>query len=182
MSTSRLILVGGQEKAGVVMLRSTVINGPRGRWILVADNQQVVYLGFPGERPDDVYKLLRLPKDVAIADHGVPPTLVRAVTLMLNKAVPLPARDYQLRGTDFQHRVWAALRAIPRGQTRTYTDIARAIEQPTAVRAVAHAVATNPLPLVVPCHRVVPAAGGVGQYRGGSKLKAFLLSREGSIR
>jgi AraC family transcriptional regulator of adaptative response/methylated-DNA-[protein]-cysteine methyltransferase len=83
-----------------------------------------------------------------------------------------------VRGTVFQQRVWKALRQIPAGATRTYTEVARSIGRPSAVRAVARACATNPIALVVPCHRVVPAAGGVGGYRWGSARKARLLERE----
>lgn len=82
--------------------------------------------------------------------------------------------------TPFQHKVWAALRAIPRGEVRTYAEIARAIGHPRAYRAVANACAANPHPIVVPCHRVVPAGGGVGNYSyGGPKKKRALLASEG---
>ena len=66
--------------------------------------------------------------------------------------------------------------AIPRGETRTYAEVARAINRPTAARAVARACATNPVAVAVPCHRVVPAAGGVGGYRWGSGRKEKLLA------
>jgi AraC family transcriptional regulator of adaptative response/methylated-DNA-[protein]-cysteine methyltransferase len=82
-----------------------------------------------------------------------------------------------VRGTAFQWKVWRALQAIPRGETRTYSEVARAIGQPSAARAVARACATNPVCLVVPCHRVV-AASGDGGYRWGAARKARLLSAE----
>jgi AraC family transcriptional regulator of adaptative response/methylated-DNA-[protein]-cysteine methyltransferase len=90
----------------------------------------------------------------------------------------LRALPVDLRGTAFQRRVWKALQRIPRGSTRTYSEIAAAIGQPTASRAVARACATNPLALIVPCHRVVPAAGGTGGYRWGRERKARLLGLE----
>ena len=90
----------------------------------------------------------------------------------------LRALPVDLRGTAFQRRVWKALQRIPRGSTRTYSEIAAAIGQPTASRAVARACATNPLALIVPCHRVVPAAGGTGGYRWGRERKARLLRLE----
>ena len=83
-----------------------------------------------------------------------------------------------VRATAFQWRVWEELRRIPRGETRSYAEVARAIGSPRAVRAVARACATNPVALVVPCHRVVPAAGGTGGYRWGAERKARLLERE----
>ena len=83
-----------------------------------------------------------------------------------------------VRATAFQRRVWRALQAIPSGQTRTYTDIAREIGLPTSARAVARACATNPVALAVPCHRVVPVAGGTGGYRWGHERKEKLLKEE----
>ncbi len=83
-----------------------------------------------------------------------------------------------VRATAFQRQVWEALKAIPSGETRTYGEVARAVGRPTASRAVARACASNPVALVVPCHRVVPAAGGAGGYRWGRERKARLLARE----
>ncbi|GBD16380.1 Bifunctional transcriptional activator/DNA repair enzyme Ada [bacterium HR26] len=83
-----------------------------------------------------------------------------------------------VRATAFQRRVWEALRAIPRGSTRSYREIAEAIGQPTAARAVARACAANPVALVVPCHRVVREDGGLGGYRWGIERKRALLDLE----
>lgn len=87
-----------------------------------------------------------------------------------------------LRGTDFERRVWAELRRIPAGATRRYADVARAIGRPRAARAVARACARNRVALLVPCHRVVPAAGGRGGYRWGVARKRALLEAEGKLR
>jgi AraC family transcriptional regulator of adaptative response/methylated-DNA-[protein]-cysteine methyltransferase len=83
-----------------------------------------------------------------------------------------------VKGTAFQWRVWQALRDIPFGSTRSYADVAEAIGQPRAVRAVARACATNPVALVVPCHRVVSKNGGPGGYRWGADRKRRLLAIE----
>ncbi len=83
-----------------------------------------------------------------------------------------------VQATAFQHRVWQELRAIPRGQTRSYSEIARRLGQPRAARAVARACASNRVALVVPCHRVVEAGGGLGGYRWGVEKKRALLARE----
>jgi AraC family transcriptional regulator, regulatory protein of adaptative response / methylated-DNA-[protein]-cysteine methyltransferase len=91
----------------------------------------------------------------------------------LDAAIPV-----DVAATAFQHRVWKALQAIPRGETRTYAEVAAAIGRPSAARAVARACASNPTALVVPCHRVVPSAGGTGGYRWGSERKKKLLARE----
>ncbi len=84
-------------------------------------------------------------------------------------------------GTPFQRRVWAALLKIPRGETRTYGWIARRLGRPAAVRAVGAAVGANPIPLLVPCHRVVGSDGSLCGFAGGLALKRRLLAMEGAI-
>ncbi|MEG1826951.1 MAG: methylated-DNA--[protein]-cysteine S-methyltransferase [Gordonibacter sp.] len=81
-------------------------------------------------------------------------------------------------GTDFQKLVWRALEEIPYGQTRSYSDIAHAIGNPKACRAVGGANNKNPLPIVVPCHRVIGANGTLVGYGGGTKIKTYLLNLE----
>jgi AraC family transcriptional regulator of adaptative response/methylated-DNA-[protein]-cysteine methyltransferase len=82
--------------------------------------------------------------------------------------------------TAFQSKVWEAMRAIPYGQTRSYKEIAQAIGQPKAARAVARACATNPVALAIPCHRVVREDGHIAGYRWGVQRKKALLARERS--
>jgi AraC family transcriptional regulator of adaptative response/methylated-DNA-[protein]-cysteine methyltransferase len=83
-----------------------------------------------------------------------------------------------LRGTAFQLRVWQALRQIPRGETRSYSELAREMGKPMATRAVARACAMNRVALVVPCHRVVGANGALTGYRWGVERKRMLLEAE----
>lgn len=83
-----------------------------------------------------------------------------------------------IRGTAFQHRVWAALRAVPAGETRSYGEIASSLGQPAAARAVARACATNPASILVPCHRAVRGDGRLAGYRWGIERKKALLERE----
>jgi methylated-DNA-[protein]-cysteine S-methyltransferase len=83
-----------------------------------------------------------------------------------------------MEGTDFQKRVWSALETIPYGETRSYRQIAEALEQPKAVRAVGAANGSNPVPIVVPCHRVIGASGKLVGYGGGLPLKRWLLDLE----
>ena len=85
------------------------------------------------------------------------------------------------KGTPFQRAVWDALLDIPYGETRTYGEIARAIGRPTAVRAVGLANGRNPLPIVVPCHRVIGASGKLVGYGGGLPVKQALLDREREV-
>ncbi len=87
-----------------------------------------------------------------------------------------------LRGTPFQCAVWTALLEIPYGQTRSYGDVASALGRPGAMRAVGSANGANPVPLIVPCHRVIAAGGKLGGYGGGVDLKRRLLAMEQSVR
>lgn len=91
------------------------------------------------------------------------------------KAFALPLAP---AGTAFQKKVWAALREIPWGETRSYGDIARAIGKPTACRAVGMANGRNPLPIFIPCHRVIGTNGSITGYSGGLEKKRFLLRLE----
>lgn len=84
-------------------------------------------------------------------------------------------------GTSFQRRVWMALREIPAGATRTYSDIARAVGRPRAVRAVGMINGRNPISIVVPCHRVIGKDGSLTGYGGGLARKAWLLRHEGVV-
>jgi methylated-DNA-[protein]-cysteine S-methyltransferase len=86
----------------------------------------------------------------------------------------------KLEGTEFQIRVWNELKKIPKGETRTYKEIAELIGKPTAARAVANACGKNPYPITIPCHRVIRSDGGLGGYsgEGGVEKKKLLLKNE----
>ena len=84
-----------------------------------------------------------------------------------------------IQATAFQRRVWTALQRIPFGETRSYSEVAKAIGKPTAARAVARACATNPVAVAIPCHRVVRESGEMGGYRWGIERKEALLEMEG---
>lgn len=88
----------------------------------------------------------------------------------------------RVQGTDFQQKVWRALEQIPYGETRSYEEIARVIDNPKAVRAVGRANGANPIPIVIPCHRVVRADGSLGGYGGELWRKRLLLKLEGHDR
>ncbi len=111
-------------------------------------------------------------------DRGVAPLKDAILRLIAGKrGAPKVALD--LTGTPFQKSVWTALRRIPSGSTRSYGDIARAIGKPKAFRAVAQACGANPIPVVIPCHRVISSDGGIGGYTGGLAIKRVLLNAEG---
>ena len=104
--------------------------------------------------------------------------LKRRILAFLDGEGSLARVPLDIRGTVFQRRVWDELRRIPRGETRTYQDIARAIGFPAAVRAVGSACGANPVALVVPCHRAVRTDGGLGGYAWGLPRKKKLLALE----
>ena len=87
----------------------------------------------------------------------------------------------RLRGTKFQVKVWNYLRKIPRGSVKTYSQVAKAIRRPRAIRAVANAIGKNPYAPRIPCHRVIRSDGSLGGYsgKGGLKTKKLLLKKEG---
>ena len=86
-----------------------------------------------------------------------------------------------IKGTKFQLKVWNYLKKIPRGEVKTYSEVAKAIGKPLAVRAVANAIGKNPLAPLIPCHRVIRSDGSLGGYsgKGGVKTKRLLLKKEG---
>jgi methylated-DNA-[protein]-cysteine S-methyltransferase len=114
---------------------------------------------------------------------GVPPAkLARQLKAYLSgKPVRFGGRLDLSFGTPFQQKVWRAMLAIPRGQTRSYAWIAKKIGKPKAVRAVGAACGANPVPIVVPCHRVVASDGSLGGFGGGLALKKQLLKLEGAL-
>jgi AraC family transcriptional regulator of adaptative response/methylated-DNA-[protein]-cysteine methyltransferase len=106
------------------------------------------------------------------------PELRKTILAFINGEASLARVPLDIRGTVFQRRVWEQLSRIPRGETRTYREIARAIGAPEAVRAVGSACGANPVALVVPCHRAVRTDGGLGGYAWGLGRKKKLLALE----
>jgi len=106
------------------------------------------------------------------------PEFRRKILEFIEGEANLARLPLDIRGTVFQRRVWDELRRIPRGETRTYKEIARAVGAPAAVRAVGSACGANPVALVVPCHRAVRTDGGLGGYAWGLKRKKKLLALE----
>jgi AraC family transcriptional regulator of adaptative response/methylated-DNA-[protein]-cysteine methyltransferase len=164
-------------------IRTAVAMTSLGALLVAATDLGVVRIAFG----DEGVLIETLRRDYAAAeiktdDPAFRQTVDAVVALVEQpEAAESMALPLDVRGTAFQQQVWAALRAIPRGQTATYAEVAAAIGKPTATRAVAGACAANELALAIPCHRVVPAAGGAGGYRWGEALKAALLRREGAL-
>jgi AraC family transcriptional regulator of adaptative response/methylated-DNA-[protein]-cysteine methyltransferase len=148
--------------------------------ILVAASDQGVCAILLGDDPEILVRDLqdRFPRARLIGGEAEFEDLVaRVVGLVEAPALGLDL-PLDVRGTAFQQRVWQALREIPAGQTASYSDVARRIGAPSSVRAVAHAVASNPLAVAIPCHRVVRTDGALAGYRWGIERKRTLLERE----
>ena len=125
---------------------------------------------------DSSRRLLQIPAKVRHW-HRATAAALKAV-LAGRAAQTLPPLDWSGK-TEFQKSVWRALRKIRRGQMKSYGEIARAIGRPKAVRAVGGACGANPIPVLVPCHRVLAANGKIGGFSGGLNRKRELLAREG---
>lgn len=157
----------------------TIVDSPLGRLLVAATGRGIcaVSLG-----DDDAALEAALREEYPAAaiqrdDEGFH-AWVQAILDYLNGEHPHLELPLDVQATAFQWRVWEALRKIPYGTTRTYSEIARDLGQPTATRAVARACATNPVSLVVPCHRVVGTDGSLRGYRWGLERKRALLEQE----
>ncbi len=162
-----------------VAIRFAIGQGSLGA-VLVAATEKGVCAITLGDDPEVLARELqdRFPRaELVGGDLGFERMVARVVGLIEapGQRLDLPL---DIRGTAFQERVWQALRAIPPGKTATYAEIAKAVGQPKAVRAVAQACAANPLAVAIPCHRVVRTDGDLSGYRWGVERKRELLDRE----
>jgi methylated-DNA-[protein]-cysteine S-methyltransferase len=146
------------------------LDTPIGRLVLESDGDVLIGVWLPNERR-------RAQRDAG----DVPPVLKETATQLEEyfagerTAFDVPM---ELDGTDFQREVWTELTRIPYGETISYGELARRVGRPSGPRAVGQANGRNPIPIIVPCHRVV-ASNGIGGYGGGLKVKRALLAVEG---
>lgn len=149
------------------------LSTPLGPAVLSATYQGLAGLQFPESPPEG------LPTEVP---PGAPPWLGRAVALLAGyfagRIPDFSSLPLDLAGTPFQRQVWEELRTVPPGQTLTYGELARRLGKPGAARAVGQALGANPLPLIIPCHRVTAAHGEPGGYSAGLARKRWLLAHE----
>jgi len=167
--------------AGQQISYAIVASPPLGRLLVAATNRGVCSVSMAGT-DEALIRALKdeYPRAALSADPGKLSVWTSAILAHLDGRRPGLDLPLDVQATAFQWQVWQALAAIPYGETRTYGEIAREIGKPMAVRAVARACASNPVALAIPCHRVVPAAGGTGGYRWGPKRKRTLLEKEGA--
>jgi AraC family transcriptional regulator of adaptative response/methylated-DNA-[protein]-cysteine methyltransferase len=166
-----------------MQLAYSIVASPFGR-LLVATTDNGVCAVKLGESDQQLAGELRKEYAAASIREGEPARTEWVLAIVRHLRGELPALDLPIdvQATAFQWKVWRALQAIPYGETHGYADVARAIGRPRAARAVARACATNPVCVVVPCHRVVQSNGEPGGYRYGAERKRKLLSHEARSR
>jgi methylated-DNA-[protein]-cysteine S-methyltransferase len=162
----------------------TRLDTPIGKLLIVQGERGVVRIGFPEESVDALLAQVagRLGPRIVASDRELATTR-DALSGYFEEGEPLDLPvDLSLVRSDFRRSALAVLRdeVLP-GQVVTYAGLAAKVGRPRAARAVGSACATNPVPIVVPCHRVVPGGGGVGSYGGGPAVKRLLLAHEGAL-
>jgi AraC family transcriptional regulator of adaptative response/methylated-DNA-[protein]-cysteine methyltransferase len=167
-----------QGGAGM-QIRYTIVNSPLGRLLVGATDRGIsaLYLGESDTRLEAALQKEYSRADIRRDRNGLEGWVGRILAHLRGQEPHLDLPT-DVQATAFQRRVWEELRRIPYGTTRTYSEVARAIGRPTAVRAVARACATNPVSVVVPCHRVVREDGNLAGYRWGLERKRALLEQE----
>jgi len=161
-------------------IRYSILSTQLGKLLIATTERGLCAVRFGDRETPLISELRREFRAAAISrdDQALRP-FAQQVEGLLHSATATTARiPLDIQGTAFQQQVWNKLREIPRGETRSYAEIANAIGRPAAVRAVASACASNPVALVVPCHRVVQKNGSLAGYRWGVKRKAALLESE----
>jgi AraC family transcriptional regulator, regulatory protein of adaptative response / methylated-DNA-[protein]-cysteine methyltransferase len=180
-TASQLGMTPDKYRRGAIAapIRYTVADSPLGRMLIAATDKGICAIQF-ADSDDELEHGLRHEFPFAVRrrdDAGLQTwkqNLLRQINgQRLNTSLPL-----DIQATAFQRRVWTYLQSIPAGATRSYAQVAQAIGQPTATRAVARACSTNPVAVAIPCHRVVRTGGEMGGYRWGLDRKKALLDLE----
>lgn len=157
-------------------IRWTTFDSPLGELFIAATSKGICRLTFD----DSEASLHRLfPKATIIKDDGALREFVEGTLKAIERPLAAPDLPIDVAGTAFQEAVWRELRKIPPGETRSYAQIAAAIGQPKAVRAVGTANSDNHVSVLIPCHRVIRSDGSLGGYGGGIERKKKLLEVEG---
>ncbi len=166
-----------------VTVRFCIFPSPLGKILLAATDKGVCFLAI-GDRESDLESQLRtdLPSAAIQRDEQALLAHKDAVFDYLSGSAPHPDLPLDIRATAFQARVWNVLRSIASGETRTYSDIAIELGNVNLTRAVARACATNPVSVVIPCHRVVRRTGELAGYRWGLERKQKLLALEHDVK
>ncbi len=160
-------------------IRWSTAESPLGRMLVAATERGLCAVLFADSDKEAERELkARFEKATLQRDDVQLGEAIRVVLSQMTESATAASLPFDVRATSFQHRVWEALRSIPRGETRTYSQIAQTIGAPNAVRAVGAACGANPLAIVVPCHRAIGSDGRLTGYRWGLERKRRLLEIE----
>jgi methylated-DNA-[protein]-cysteine S-methyltransferase len=157
------------------------LHSPIGPLRVATIDGRVCALHFGGEWNEILPRLERRFGPLRATARADEPVRTALLDYLAGRLAAIDALEVDPGGTPFQARVWQTLRRIPAGQTWSYAQLASAIGEPAAVRAVASANARNPVALIVPCHRVIGSDGTLTGYGGGLDRKAWLLRHEGAM-
>ena len=161
------------------IVRYTTTASPLGRMLIAATEKGICAIQFADSDEELLQGLMReFPFAVRKRDDQAMAEWKTSLARLIDGKETTPSLPLDIRATAFQRRVWEFLQRIPRGETRSYSDVARRIGMPKATRAVARACATNPVAVAIPCHRVVREDGAMGGYRWGIERKEQLLALE----
>jgi AraC family transcriptional regulator, regulatory protein of adaptative response / methylated-DNA-[protein]-cysteine methyltransferase len=161
------------------IVRYTIAGSPLGRMLIAATDKGICAIQFGDSDQQLVQGLIReFPFAVRRRDDAAMSEWRENLARLIQGQETNPSLPLDIRATAFQRRVWEALQRIPRGETRSYSAVAKKIGMPKATRAVARACATNPVAVAIPCHRVVRQDGELGGYRWGIERKEQLLAME----
>ena len=165
--------------AVAAIVRFTIAPSPLGRMLIAATDKGICAIQFADSDQQLQQGLMReFPFAVRRRDDAALTGWKTNLTRLIDGQDAHPSLPLDIRATAFQRRVWEALQRIPRGETRSYSAVAKKIGMPKATRAVARACATNPVAIAIPCHRVVREDGELGGYRWGIERKEQLLALE----
>jgi O-6-methylguanine DNA methyltransferase len=171
--------LGSGEQSGEAVIALFTHPTPAGDLRIASRERKVVGLSFldSWERIER-HLLRRFPGEEQRDGNGHNQAEHRLEAYLAGELDALQGVPLDIRGTSFQRRVWAAIQAVPAGQTLPYAELARAAESQSAVRAAGTACGANPIGLVIPCHRIVRADGDLGNYGSGIERKEWLLAHE----
>ncbi len=183
LAAARQRFVGIAERAGLVDVAYAIEDSPFGPILLAATELGLVMVSLPGQEPDSALRRLAAEVSPRVVEA---PARLDEVRRELDLYFAGSLRDFDLAldwqlTSGFRRRVLRSTARIPYGETRNYTEMARSAGNERAQRAAGSALGANPIPIVVPCHRVLRAGGALGGYGGGPAMKEALLRLEGAL-
>jgi AraC family transcriptional regulator, regulatory protein of adaptative response / methylated-DNA-[protein]-cysteine methyltransferase len=163
-----------RESASGLNIHYSVYRNPFGEILIASTHKGICFMEFTDSTKEAITHLSKCFPNAKL-EHQVHEVHEKASMMLSDNPNSKDLFHLHLKGTDFQLRVWAALTKIPCGQLVTYGMIAASLDQPSASRAVGNAVAHNPVAYLIPCHRVVPASGKIGNFKWGTERKSKLI-------